>query len=152
MFQDYFLLHFLFNVLRLLFVSFALMFQDFSSLSHTKFFLHFHSIFSLLLLYIHIFTTLHVIPSQIHSNKKQCHLHLTIQCHFPLTIQCHLHSTNIVVPFDPKKGGLRFLFNDGSLWFWCWSRMLWILWRLWFALSFWVFRILVWESHKCILI
>ena len=118
MFQDYFLLHFLFNVLRLLFVSFALMFQDFSSLSHTNFFfLHFHSVFSLLLLYIHIFTTLHVIPSQIHSNKKQCHLHLTIQCHLPLTIQCHLHSTNIVVPFDPKKGGLRFLFNDGSLWF-----------------------------------
>ena len=36
MFQDYFLLHFLFNVLRLLFLLFGSMFQDFSSLSHIK--------------------------------------------------------------------------------------------------------------------
>ena len=40
MFQDYFLLHFLFNFLRLLFVwSFGSMFQDFSSFSQ-----HFPSI------------------------------------------------------------------------------------------------------------
>ena len=36
MFQDYILLHFLFNVLRLLFFLFSSMFQDFSTLSHTK--------------------------------------------------------------------------------------------------------------------
>ena len=61
---------FLFNVLRLLFVSFGSMFQDFSFLSHTKNSLHFHSPFPLLLLYIHMPITLHAIPSQIHSNKK----------------------------------------------------------------------------------
>ena len=60
-------LHFLFNVLRLQFVSFDSMFQDFSiSLTHTKNYLHFHSPFSLLLLYIHILTALHAITSQIH--------------------------------------------------------------------------------------
>ena len=54
MFQDSFLLHFLFNILRLPFVSFESMFQDFSSLSHIKNSLHFHSPFSLLLLYIYM--------------------------------------------------------------------------------------------------
>ena len=92
MFQDYFLLHFLFNVLRLLFVLFSLMFQDFSTLTHTKNYLNFHSFFSLLLLYIHMPTTLHAILCQIHSDKKQCHL--------PSTFQQLLHNSNIAVPFD----------------------------------------------------
>ena len=43
MFQDYFLLHFLFNVLRLQFLLFGSMFQDFSSLSHIKNPFHFYS-------------------------------------------------------------------------------------------------------------
>ena len=58
------------NISKLLFVSFGSMFQDFSSLLHTQDFLHLHSPFSLLLLYIHMPTTLNVISSQIHSNKK----------------------------------------------------------------------------------
>ena len=93
---------------------------------------------------------LHANPSQIHSDQKRCHL--------PSIFQWHLHNSNIVVLFDPnsyewamtKEVGLHFLFSDGSLQFWCYSRTLWILWRSWFALSFWVFGILVWESHKCI--
>ena len=56
MFQDFFLLHFLFNVLRLIFILFGSMFQDFSSLSHIKNSLHLYSPFSLLLLYIHMLT------------------------------------------------------------------------------------------------
>ena len=79
MFQDNFLLHFLFNVLRLLFVLFGSMFQEFSSLSPTKNSLHFCSPFSLLLLYIHMPTTLHVISSQMRSNQKQCHLPSSLQ-------------------------------------------------------------------------
>ena len=58
------------NISKLLFVSFGSMFQDFSSLLHTQNSLHFHSPFSLLLLYIYMPTTLNVISSQIHSNKK----------------------------------------------------------------------------------
>ena len=81
MFQDYFLLHFLFNILRLLFVSFGSMFQGFSSISHTKNSLHFHLLFPLLLLYIHMPITLHAIAPQIHSNKKRCHLLSTFQWH-----------------------------------------------------------------------
>ena len=46
----------LFNVLKLLFVLFGSMFQDFSFLIHTKNSLHFHSPFSLLLLYIHVYS------------------------------------------------------------------------------------------------
>ena len=49
----------------------------------------------------------------------------------------------------PKKRACVFLFSDGSLQFWYWSQTLWILWRLWFALSLWVFGFLVWKSHKC---
>ena len=49
-----------------------------------------------------------------------------------------------------KKGGLHFLFSDGSLRVWCWSQTLWILCMLWFALSLLVFELLVCESYKCI--
>ena len=57
------LLNFLFNFLRLLFVLFGSMFQDFFSLSLTSNSFHFHSPFSFLLIYIYISTTLHAIPS-----------------------------------------------------------------------------------------
>ena len=69
----------LFNVLRLLFVLFGSIFQDFSSLTHTKNSLHFHSPFSLLLLYIHMSIAFHTIPSQIRLDKKRCHLLSTFQ-------------------------------------------------------------------------
>ena len=69
----------LFNVLRLLFVLFGSMFQNFSSLSHTKNSLHFHSPFSLLLLYRHMSIAFHTIPSQICLDKKQYHLLSTFQ-------------------------------------------------------------------------
>ena len=74
MFQDNFLIYFLFNVLRLLFVSFGSIFYEFSSLSHTKISLHLHSLFSLLLLHIYMSIALHANPSQIHSDKNRCHL------------------------------------------------------------------------------
>ena len=64
----------LFNVLRLLFVLFGSMFQNFSSFTHTKNSLHFHSPFSLLLLYIHMSIAFHTIPSQIRLDRKRCHL------------------------------------------------------------------------------
>ena len=69
----------LFNVLRLLFILFGSMFQDFSSLVHTKNSLHIHSPFSLLLLYVHKSIAFHTIPSQICLDKKQCHLLSTFQ-------------------------------------------------------------------------
>ena len=54
MFQDSFLLHFLFNILRLPFVSFESMFQDFSSLSltHKKLFAFPFTIFTFTPLYM----------------------------------------------------------------------------------------------------
>ena len=84
--------NYLFNLLRLLFVSFGLVFQDFLSLTHTKNSLHFHSPFSLLLIYIHMSIAFHTISSQIHLDKKRCHL-LSI-------FQWHLHNSNFVVSFD----------------------------------------------------
>ena len=69
----------LFNVLKLLFVLFGSIFQNFSSLSHTKNSLHFHSPFSLLLLYRHMSIAFHTIPSQICLDKKQYHLLSTFQ-------------------------------------------------------------------------
>ena len=69
----------LFNVLRLLFVLFGSMFQDFPSLTHTHNFLYFHSPFSLLLLYIHMSIAFHTIPSQIRLDKKRCQLLSTFQ-------------------------------------------------------------------------
>ena len=61
----------LFNVLRLLIVSFGTTFQDFSSLTQKKKnSLHFHSPFLLLLSYIHMFIAFHTTPSQIHLDKK----------------------------------------------------------------------------------
>ena len=64
----------LFNVLKLLLVLFGSMFQDFSFFTHTKNYLHFHSPFSLLLLYIHMSIAFHTIPSQIRLDRKRCHL------------------------------------------------------------------------------
>ena len=69
----------LFNILKLLFVLFGSIFQDFSFLTHTKNSLHFHSPFSLLLLYIHMSIAFHSIPSQICLDKKRCHLLSTFQ-------------------------------------------------------------------------
>ena len=64
----------LFNILKLLFVLFGSIFQDFSFLTHTKNSLHFYSPFSLLLLYIHMSIAFHTIPSQIRLDRKRCHL------------------------------------------------------------------------------
>ena len=55
----------LFNVLRLLFVLFGSTFQDFLSLTHTQNSMHFHSPFSLLLLYIHMSLTVLMLKSDI---------------------------------------------------------------------------------------
>ena len=57
MFHDYFLLYFIFNVLRLLFVSFYSTFQDFSSLTHTKNSLHPFTIFTSISLYTHVYSS-----------------------------------------------------------------------------------------------
>ena len=62
------------------------MFQDFSFLTHTHKTLHFNSLFSpftLLPLYIYLSTTLHVIPYQIHTDKKQSHLRSIFRQHLP---------------------------------------------------------------------
>ena len=64
-------LHFLFNVLKLLFISFGSMFQDLPSLTHTKNSLHFHSSFSLLLFYIHMSIAFHIILSQIYLIRQK---------------------------------------------------------------------------------
>ena len=53
-------------------------------------------------------------------------------CHLTSTFQWHLHNSNVAVSFDcnsyeqtmTKEGGLRFLFNDHSLRFWCWTQTL----------------------------
>ena len=87
-----FLLHYLFNILRILFVSFGSIFQDFSSLTHTKNSLHFHSSFSLLLLYIHVHSLSYHPISTTHLDKKWCH--------FASTFKWHLHNSNIAVSFD----------------------------------------------------
>ena len=94
-----------FNVSRLLFVTVFIQcfkiiicfiwfkfLRIFLSLTYKKNSLHFYSPFSLLLLYIHMSITLHVIPSQIHLDKKRCHL--------PSTFQLHLYNSNILVSFD----------------------------------------------------
>ena len=102
------MLHFLFNVLRLLFILCDSMFQDFPSLTHTKNSLYFHSSFSHLLFYIHMSIAFHTILSQIHLDKKWCHL--------ASTFQWHLHNSNVVVSFDltrisklwPMKGACVF--------------------------------------------
>ena len=91
-FKTNFYYFFLFNGLRLLFISFGSMFQDFPSLTHTKNSLHFHSSFSLLLLYIHMSIAFHIILSQIHLDKKWCHLASTFQWHLP--------NSNVAVSFD----------------------------------------------------
>ena len=109
MFQDYFLLHFLFNVLRLLFLLFGSMFQDFSSLSHIKNSLHFYLPFSLLLLYIHMpTTTLHAISSQIHSDKNNViYLQPFKDTYITLALWYHLILT-CVSRLWPRKGGCIF--------------------------------------------
>ena len=69
----------LFNVLRLLFIYLVQCFKTFHFSYTQKNSLHFHSPFSLLLLYIHMSITFHTIPSQIRLDKKQCHLLSTFQ-------------------------------------------------------------------------
>ena len=134
MFQDYFFfLHFLFNVLKLLFISFGSMFQDLPSLTHTKNSLHFHSSFSLLLFYIHMSIAFHIILSQIYLiRQKMMSFSFNKWFYLVSTFQWHLHNSNVAVSFDhnsyekamTKEEGLCFLFSDGSLQFWCWSQTL----------------------------
>ena len=108
MFQDYFLLHFLFNVLRLLFLLFGSILQDFSSLSHIKNSLHLYPPFSLLLLYIHMPTTLHVISSQIHSYKnKVIYLYSFKDTYIISILWYHLIQT-CVSRLWPRKGDCIF--------------------------------------------
>ena len=95
MFQDCLLLHILFNVSRLLSISFGSIFQDFSSLTYTKNSLHFHSPFLLLLIYIHMPIALYTISSQIHSDQKRYHLHSIFQR--------HLHNSNVAVQVDSNS-------------------------------------------------
>ena len=137
MFQDYFFifyfLHFLFNVLKLLFISFGSMFQDLPSLTHTKNSLHFHSSFSLLLFYIHMSIAFHIILSQIYLiRQKMMSFSFNKWFYLVSTFQWHLHNSNVAVSFDhnsyekamTKEEGLCLLFSDGSLQFWCWSQTL----------------------------
>ena len=115
----------LYNVSKLLFISFSSKFQDFSSLSHTKISLHFHSPFSLLLFYIHMPTAFHVMSSQIYSNKKQCHLLSSLQLYNDTYITSTLSYHFIITHMSrlrPRKGDrflllLLLLLSDGSLQF-----------------------------------
>ena len=77
--------------------------------------MHFNSPFShlaILPLYIYPPIVLHVIPCQIHTNKKRCHL--------PSILRRYLPSSNIVVLFNlnpyelatTKERGLHFLLSD----------------------------------------
>ena len=84
-------------------------------ISHT-YSLHFNSPFSpliLLPLYIYPLITLHVIPCQLHTNQKLCHLSSIFQQHLP--------SSNIVAssnanPYELAtiKGGLHFILSDND--------------------------------------
>ena len=152
MFQDNFLLHFLFNLLRLLFISFGSMSQNFSSLSHTKtlcisiYSFHFYS-------FIYTCSQPFISFNLKYSQTKNDVIYLQPfhDIYITPTLLYHLILTRISRLWVYDKGkGLHFLFSDGSLRFWCWNWTLWILWRLWFALSLWVFESLVWKSHKCI--
>ena len=81
------MLHFVFNVLILQFISFGSMFQDLPSLTHTKYSFAFpFIIFTFTSLYTHV----HILSYHSISNtlwKKWCHL--------TSTFQWHLHNSNI---------------------------------------------------------
>ena len=93
-----------FNVSRLIFVTFfiqcfktTIYFMWFNvsglSISHThKKLFAFPFILSHLLIYIHMSIVFHTILSQIHLDKKWCHL--------ASTFQWHLHNSNVAVSFD----------------------------------------------------
>ena len=110
MFYDYYLFHL------------AHCFKTFH-LSHTqKLFAFPFIIFTFTPLHTHVHSlSYHLISNTL--RKKWCHLASTFQWH---------HNSNFVVSFDcnsyeqamTKEGGLSFLFNDSSLWFWCWSQTL----------------------------
>ena len=133
MFQNYFLLHFLFNILRLLFLLFGSMFQDFSSLSHIKNSLHFYSPISLLHLYIHMpTTTFYAISSQIHRQKlqpfKDTYITSTLWYHLILTHvsrlwprkgDCIFYSVTVAYGFDVEVGCCGFCEGCDSRVFGC---------------------------------
>ena len=154
-----------FNVSRLLFVTFFIQYFK-ATISFIWFnFLRFFLSFTHKKLFAFLFTLITSTALYTHAYNPSCHLISNMliqkQCHLPLVFQRHVHNFNIVVPFDSNpceyvdydqgRGIAFFYSNDGSLRFLCWSRTLLILWRLWFTLSLWVYEILVWESHKCIL-
>ena len=117
MFQDYLLLHFLFNVLRLLFISFDSMFQDFSSLSHTQ------KTICISIHHFHFYSFIYTCPYPF----MPSHLKYFPTKNDVIYLQPFndtLHNSNIKVLFDPnlyelatKEGGLNFLFSDSSLQF-----------------------------------
>ena len=117
------MLYFVFNVLRLLFISFGSMFQDLPSLTHTKNSLHFHSSFSLLLFYIHMSIAFHIILSQIHLEKNEAstfqwhHITPMLQYHLIVTRMsglwlrkgaCVFYSMTIAYGFDVELRHCRF--------------------------------------------
>ena len=65
-------------------------------------------------IYIYLPIALHIIPCQMHTDKKWCHL--------PSTFRRHLPSSNIVVSSNPnlyelatiKEGGLHFTLSDNN--------------------------------------
>ena len=93
--------------------------------TYTQNSLHFNSLFSLFALlplyiyiyiyiYIYLHATYYVIPYQIHTDKKRCHL--------PSIFQRHLSNSNIVSHFiltcmswlQLRKGGLHFILSDND--------------------------------------
>ena len=134
MFQDCLLLHILFNVSRLLSISFGWIFQDFSSLTYTKNSLHFHLPFLLLLIYIHMPIALYTISSQIHSDQKRyiciqsfndTYITLTLQFNLILTPMsrlwprkgaCFFYSLTVSYGFDVEVGRYGFCESYDSLW------------------------------------
>ena len=92
-------------------------FSTFISHTYTQNSLHFNSLFSpfaFLPFYIYLPIALYVIPCQIHTNQKQCHL--------PSMLRRHLPSSNIVVSSNPnsyelaitKEGTLNFILGVNS--------------------------------------
>ena len=127
------MLYFVFNVLRLLFISFGSMFQDLPSLTHTKNSLHFHSSFSLLLFYIHMSIAFHIILSQIHLEKNDViylqpfndtYITLTLQYHlivihmsrlWPRKETCVFYSMTVAYSFDVEFRHCKFCEGYDSL-------------------------------------
>ena len=83
----------LYNVSKLLFISFSSKFQDVSSLTHKKLFAFSFTIFTSTFLYTHAHSlSCHVISNLL----KQKTMSFTFKSS---TLQRHLHNFNIVVPF-----------------------------------------------------